>query len=252
MRWRSRVRPSDAESRSCSWTSRISRRWPRPSIPRRCAASSRATSRWPDPSWRATAGRSRSSSVMPSWRCGEPRSPTRTTRSGRCAPRWPSWTGLDASEAQPPERTSRLEQPSRPARRRSRSAPTGRAWLPATWSTSPHGFRVRRSPAGCWSIRRLASSPRRRPITRLPARSPSRAAQRRWSRIVRPRERPGSGGRAVRTPAPSSVVSESCASSSVSSTASPRIASAGWCRSPESRGSGRAGWRGSSASTSTP
>ena len=136
---------------SCSSTSRTSRAWPNRWTRRRSAASRRATSRPRGRSSPATAARSRSSSVTPSWRCGARRSPTRTTRSARCAPLARSSMPSGASGA--PRRADRSPRarPSPPARRRSRSERPGRAWSPATSSRwrldSSRGHR----PAGRWS-----------------------------------------------------------------------------------------------------
>ena len=78
--------PSAASSASCSPISSGSRRSPRGATPRRSASSRTATSRPSARSSAATAARSRSSSATRSWRCGAPRSPTRTTPSGRSGP----------------------------------------------------------------------------------------------------------------------------------------------------------------------
>ena len=74
---------SDGWCRSCSRTSSVPRRWPRPGTPRRSARSWRRTSRPLVGSSSVMAGRSRNSSGMRSWRSGAPPPHTRTTPSGR-------------------------------------------------------------------------------------------------------------------------------------------------------------------------
>ena len=78
--------PSAGWCRSCSPTWSASPRSPRSVTPRRSARPCRATSSSPRTSSAATAAPSRSSSATRSWPCGGRPRPTRTTRSGPCAP----------------------------------------------------------------------------------------------------------------------------------------------------------------------
>ena len=162
--------------------------------------------RWPPA---RSAGLSRSSSAMPSWRSSAFPWPMRTIRSERCGPRSPcarEWRRSPAGtrstwccgSASPPVSWS-------PA-----PAPAGTSWSPASRSTWPLACSRRPSPA-----RSCSASGRSAPSSTwcgrwLPARWPSRAAAGRcWPTRSRASPRPPSTGGAARR-ARSSAARASC------------------------------------------